>query len=1083
MKNNQKIISLFFTFIVVITSINAQNQYLFLNPEGHKSQIRDVVVSNDGKYAVTAGFDKTIKKWNRETGFVELEFRGNIGKGSEGMIYYLAISPDNKYLAAQGWFGANDESEPLGDVRIYDFETGKMIFVLHELKSSPTGLGFSNDSKFIIAADNNSTIYKWELNTQKVVAQYLFHSSEYGKSLSFIKVKNDKILSVDELGKLCLWDINNPKKPIAKDLESFNEGLKVDALAISSQNEYAAVFDNYIVIFNEKLKAYFMIENMQDPGFIKFSPSGNRLITGSVGKEITDTLQEGYINKCYLYEKQPNGDWAELAVYDYFNNSVLAGEFLDENTITLAGGENDEIHIIQLQKDSTFNILKTMLGKGQPFYSVALNGKKMTYSTVQNGAIGSSPFTNEMDLFAKEIYNFIPSDLIFNQPLLEYKNLNLWSYNDNGGSVTVNPNLLIRNNKTVIDTIKREFWNGSRHNVFSFLSDGNIVSAGSQGVMESYTKNGVLLNSFVGHEGDIWGMSLSADSTKLITCSSDQTIRVWSLEKVGLPNPNPPLESVWETWERNVGKNNIFEKIYTQHNIVDKAKERSYQAWEYVIKYMDKIGYKTDFLQTKLAEFKSTEIYPIASIFISKDNEWIIWNEDGYFSASKKGGKYVGYHVNQGKDLEAKYYPFEQFDLKFNRPDIILKDLALGDEKIRSFYYKAYLKRLKKMNLTESQLSGELHLPQIQIKETLLSDEKKSVLLKISALDTKYTLDRVNIYLNDVPIFGHRGINLKEKLIKQYESEIKIELANGQNKIQVSVLNDKGVESLFETKMIYSNTTEEKPNLYIVTIGTSNYLDSRFNLNYASKDALDVEKLFEKDLIYNQIFHKVLLDKDVTKNSILAVKDFLVNANRNDVVLIFIAGHGLLDENFDYYYATYDIDFNNPAEKGIIYSELENLLDGLKALKKLLFMDTCHSGEVDKDDVEKSKKQETVVEDVTFRAAGVGIRTKTIEGEANTSELVKELFTDLRRGTGATIISSAGGVEYAMESDQWKNGLFTYCLLHGITDKTADLNQDGTIMLSELQEYIQNEVSKLSNGKQKPTSRLENISLDYPIWK
>ena len=100
----------------------------------------------------------------------------------------------------------------------------------------------------------------------------------------------------------------------------------------------------------------------------------------------------------------------------------------------------------------------------------------------------------------------------------------------------------------------------------------------------------------------------------------------------------------------------------------------------------------------------------------------------------------------------------------------------------------------------------------------------------------------------------------------------------------------------------------------------------------------------------------------------------------------------------------------------------------------------------------------------------------------NTSELSKALFTDLRRGTGATVISSAGGKEYAMESDAWKNGLFTYCLIHGLKDSAADTNKDGKIVLSELQQYLREEVTNLSNGAQKPTSRIENLSMDFKIW-
>lgn len=92
------------------------------------------------------------------------------------------------------------------------------------------------------------------------------------------------------------------------------------------------------------------------------------------------------------------------------------------------------------------------------------------------------------------------------------------------------------------------------------------------------------------------------------------------------------------------------------------------------------------------------------------------------------------------------------------------------------------------------------------------------------------------------------------------------------------------------------------------------------------------------------------------------------------------------------------------------------------------------------------------------------------------------LFTDLRKGTGATVISSSGGMKFAMEGDDWNNGLFTYCLINGIKSKEADLNKDGEIWLSELKQYVSEQVTKLSNGKQQPTSRIENQMLDYRVW-
>ncbi len=47
----------------------------------------------------------------------------------------------------------------------------------------------------------------------------------------------------------------------------------------------------------------------------------------------------------------------------------------------------------------------------------------------------------------------------------------------------------------------------------------------------------------------------------------------------------------------------------------------------------------------------------------------------------------------------------------------------------------------------------------------------------------------------------------------------------------------------------------------------------------------------------------------------------------------------------------------------------------------------------------------------------------------------------------------------------------------------ADLNNDKTITLSELQKFVAEEVNRLSEGKQTPTYRVENTVLDYELWQ
>jgi len=455
----------------------------------------------------------------------------------------------------------------------------------------------------------------------------------------------------------------------------------------------------------------------------------------------------------------------------------------------------------------------------------------------------------------------------------------------------------------------------------------------------------------------------------------------------------------------------------------------------------------------------------------------LIYNEDKYYYSINNAINEVGYKIKED------FYLVEQFDLKYNRPDIILDRLGYADQSLIDAYHKAYLKRLKKMGFTEDMLKDDFHLPELKIEniETLPTlIETGSIDLKLKLNDSKYKLDRINVWVNDVAIYGAGGISLRDKSVKNYNANLRVNLAKGDNKVQVSVLNQAGAESYKETFQLECTIGKTKPNLYLVTIGESEFKQSDFNLTYASKDAKDMASLFEKSKAYENVYTKTLINEQVTKNNVLALKSFLAQADINDQVMVFIAGHGVLDQNLDYFFATYNMDFNNPAEKGLAYEDLEGLLDGIKPLKKTLLIDACHSGEIDKDDVELANNESSEEGDVQFRTVGNSVKSKL--GIENTAELTKSLFTDLRKGTGATVISSAGGMEFAMESAEWKNGLFTYCLLNGITTKKADLNKDGEIWLSELQQYVGEQVTKLSGGKQQPTSRIENQVVDFRVW-
>ena len=433
--------------------------------------------------------------------------------------------------------------------------------------------------------------------------------------------------------------------------------------------------------------------------------------------------------------------------------------------------------------------------------------------------------------------------------------------------------------------------------------------------------------------------------------------------------------------------------------------------------------------------------------FISIDStDWITLTPDGYFYASKGATKLLSYTIG------SKVYNFDQFDLQYNRPDIILQRLGYADTTTIQIYYAAYKKRLQKTGFTEDMFSPEFHTPEIKIveKQYFTNTSDSLIQFEIKAWDSKYKLDRINLWINNVPIWGMNGENLRGKETSKVSKEIKVLLCEGKNKIEISVHNQKAVESLKETFYVtYTPQIFTKPDLYLIAIGVSEFQQSDYNLTYAAKDALDISKLYEtENNNFKNKYIYTLVNEQATNENIIALKQNLLNSKPDDHVIIFVASHGLLDDSLDYYLATHNINFDNPSEGGLLYDELENLLDSIPARKVKPF------GSPDNQKV----------------------------GLKNSFELMKELFADLRRGSGAVVISSAGGGEFAYEGEDWKNGVFTYSFIEGITTGNADLNKDKTITVSELRDYVFDKVSKLTNGKQNPTARRENLEFDFEVW-
>ncbi len=423
---------------------------------------------------------------------------------------------------------------------------------------------------------------------------------------------------------------------------------------------------------------------------------------------------------------------------------------------------------------------------------------------------------------------------------------------------------------------------------------------------------------------------------------------------------------------------------------------------------------------------------------------------------------------------QSEIYSFEQFDAYLNQPHKVLKAFSCTDTALITAYEKAYLKRMKVLGLNPDSKINFSILPTIP---TLKMNEEKPgwVNFSLSANKGQNKLAKLQVLNNGTHIFSE---NIPTEQSTHYDKNLSFESTSGINRFEFVVSDEKGLESPHITRF-FNNTNIVKPNLYLVVIASEKFHDADYDLSYAVKDASDIANTMTNSKSFQNIEVKKLFNQSFAPDSVKNLKNFFAKAGVNDVVMVFIAGHGYLDTDLSYYFPTYYTDFNDPKINSVAYTAFEKLFSEMKPNRKLMFIDACFSGEADEDggfnkeeDDKKTKKDSTRA----IRIAGSNFSQSTA------LEMSKSIFSDLRQSSGATVISSAGGTQTALESEKWNNGLFTHCLLDAMTNLKADENKDKKVTLSELQKFVAEEVYRLSGGNQTPTYRIENTTLDYELW-
>ncbi len=1103
-------------------------------PIGHTGEILSASFSPDGKKILTVSADGTAKLWDAGTGIVLKNYKSG-GDASSVNVTAATFSPDGHYVSINyedhelsiwetitgkrvwDWSGtASDDWIPVRTVDkhfsadgkriamfssyyadtivnttdpvIYNMADQRPVFSLKGHKAPVTSLCFSPDGKYIITASADSTLKTW--NTRN------------GKMITTVRFKTDSIQ--------VLWVIPNSQsvmitvKGIAKILDiQTGKQRNLDMESGMKQAEIVYEVDVYGK-FIAGLSGYFEY-NMDN------SMNGYETVTiwnAQTGKRLYKKHGLAAYEDGTLFS--PNGKQLILIKADSTVDILDAatGKLIEKlkgfkSLVRTAAYSANNEKIITTLCDGFLNVWDATTGKLNP----ALSSDTTTISA-------------NCDEGYNYIYDMNTKKKYFD--LHQLKNYYQVRFLPNGGI-----DAILRNRSVMI-------WDAATGKLISDIQHGEsvindaVISNDGKYLLVALTDHtaklwdihyGKYISEFKGRSNPVSKAWFSSDNSRLFLLTGQgekvlsmvngklitDSLELSKAEKLKFIQDNKstdgvslisPDGSISLNWGADIVQlspvNELGEaKLSGTGTGLGPQNGRMDHVVNSVVFSADSKQLLLTVADNTTRIFDIEKDHFISTIIVFDSLDYINQLADGYYQVTPNAAKMLHYLTK-----DSKLISFEQLDAKYNRPDKVLETMGNKDPFLIASYYNAYLKRIEKLGIDTSSFKDDFDMPEAEIvnKDAIAAiQEKDQLRIHFKASDSKYILDRFNCWINEVPLFGMKGVNIRKQGIHSLDTVLIITLSAGENKIETSVTNTNGIESYRKPLQVtYSRDIASNINVrqeivdttkvYFIGVGINMFADSSYNLKWCVQDIRDLAKTMREKYGSRLIIIDTLFNERATRTNIRNMKNKLFSSGVNDQVVFSYSGHGLLSKDYDYYLSSYTVNFKDPEQGGIPYDEIENMLDSIPARKKILLIDACNSGEVDKDEMKKIQMASGGLANnqTSINTSGRGIVLTNTDSTAslglqNSFDLMQSLFVNVGKGTGAVIIAAAGGVQFAQERSELGHGVFTYSVIEAMKNHPS-------MKVSELKKYIGDRVTELTNGLQKPTTRNEPVAADWNVW-
>ena len=586
-----------------------------------------------------------------------------------------------------------------------------------------------------------------------------------------------------------------------------------------------------------------------------------------------------------------------------------------------------------------------------------------------------------------------------------------------------------------------------------------------------------IVRRFRGHEDAVAALAISTDGRWLASGARDGFVMLWSL--VGLGG-TPLFERFGVTVAAAEGGAVVREvdpagplagKGVKVGDRIDRvgwrdAKNGRHEAIDAgaVVRVLTECGWSDQiaFSLSRAGKENSFNRLPawenVAAIHVAANREWAFFTPAGYYAASANGDSLFGWHVNRGLELLPRFFPAARFRRRLERPDVMMRlldagslDAALraaarGEPEDTSEVLPRLIEAAPQVRIV-APLPGELVPGETVRLVAEIEVAEGSELEEVRAYATGVAGEAVapDEHADSPPAPGWQRFAWNLSLPRE-----------PRHLLQVTATTGAGVSGAAEIVVAAGERAQpaRRPRLHLLACGVDHYLHADRmsgsglgDLAFAVADAEAFQQsLFDASRqLYDPGISVVLKDAEVTAAGWRTEIEKLVaavggEAGPDDLVVIFLAGHGLVNDGPDrtYHFLCHDalVDEQDGllgAREGTVTWEDFRALADL-GCRKVAIVDTCHSGAL---------------------------------GPARRAALSRDF-----RDHMFLVVAASGENEPSQESENWGHGAFTTVLLAALggaaerSDLEDEVDDPGetVVTFDELVDYVTAEVPRLTQA-------------------